>query len=176
MRPFLCAVLIVVTGGVAGALAPSGSARSTAPGDGCLVVQGGYGKVTITLTQGVVFGRYSSGSLYYNDQSSVVSLPRVPGVFPTKVGDHLWKYSDATDVRFRATGPTKLVVDAQFINLSVAGRGFASISAAGWNGVPSSLTPPINAFSVDAASFCAENFQKLPVKLTKYPISSPVAG
>lgn len=178
MRPLLCAVLIVVTGGVAGALAPSGSARSTAPGDGCLVVQGGYGKVTITLTQGIVFGRYSEGTLLYSDQASlgVAHLPSVPTVLPTKLGDHLWKYSDANDVRFRAAGPTKLTVNAQLINLSVVGRGTASLSGAGFDGVPSTLTPPSNAFSVDAASFCEESFQKMPLKLTRYLISSPVKG
>lgn len=176
MRPHLCAALIVVSAAVAGVFAAGGAARSATPGDGCLVVQSGFGKVTVTLTRGVVFGRYREGVLFYNDQGGDVSLPKVPGVLPTKSSDQVWKYSDATDVRFRATGPTKLIINAQSINLSVAGKGTASLSAAGLDGVPSTLTPPSNAFSVDAASFCEDNFQKMPSTSTKYQISSPVAG
>jgi hypothetical protein len=176
MRPLFCAVVILAAGCAVGALAPAGSARATAPGDGCFVVQGGYGKVTVTLTQGIVFGRYSEGTLLYGDQNGVVHLPTVPGVNPTKLGDHLWKYSDATDVRFRTAGPTKLTVNAQLINLSVVGKGTATVSGAGFDGVPFTLTPPSNAFSVDAASFCEENFQKMPLKVTKYVLSSPVKG
>ena len=178
MRPLLCAAAILVSGAVAGVYAAVVSARSTTPGDGCLVVQGGFGKVTVTLTKGVVFGRYTDGFLLYNDQGGDVNLPNVPGVFPTKslINDNVWKYSNATNVRFRTTGPTKLTIDATFINLSVAGKGTAVLSRAGLTHVPSTLLPPSNAYSVDAASFCEDNFQKMPLALTKVQIASPVSG
>ena len=173
MRPLILVVLLAVGGGV---LAASGSARSSAPGDGCLVVSSGYGKVTIKLTRGVVFGRYTEGTLTYNDQGGDVHLPIVPIVTPTHPTDHTWLYSNATDVRFRATGPTKLTVLATTINLSVAGKGTASLSRAGLEFVPSTLNPPSNAYSADADSFCEDNFQKMPAALTKVPIASPVSG
>jgi len=176
MRPLLCLAAVLASGFAAGMAVPGGGATTATPGDGCLVVQGGYGRVTVTLTQGVVFGRYSEGTLVYNDQGGDLHLPTVPGVQPThNVGDHLWKYADASFVRFRAQGPTKLTINAQFLNLSVAGRGYAFLSAADWNGVPFTLNPPSNAFSVDSASFCGDNFQRIPVKPTKYLISAPIA-
>jgi|SRR5581483_3221207 len=176
MRPLLCAALIVVSGVVAGVFAGEGAARVSTPGDGCLVVQNGYGKVTVTLTRGVVLGRFNEGKLFYNDQGGDPNLPKVWQITPTKslTNDHVWKY-EGTDVRFRATGPTKLTVDAQWINLSVAGKGTGTLSRAGLEFVPSTLNPPSNAYSVDSASFCAANFQKMPLVSTKVQISSPVA-
>lgn len=177
MRPLLCAALIVVSGVVAGVFAGEGTAKVATPGDGCLVVQNGFGRVTVTLMRGVVLGRFSQGTLFYNDQGGDVNLPKVPGVQPTKslVNDHVWKY-EGTPLRFRANGPTKLTIDAQWINLSVAGKGSASLSRAGLEFVPSTLNPPSNAYSVDSASFCAANFQKMPLTLTRVQISSPVTG
>lgn len=176
-RPLLCAALIVVSGALAGVFAGTGVAQTATPGDGCLVVQGGYGKVWINLTRGVVFGRFESGQLQYSDLNlDVTRLPTVPGLTPTKTKDHLWTYPTATNVRFRATAPTKLLVYAQSMDLSVAGKGTASITRAGLDFVPSILSPPSNAYSVDAASFCGANFQKMPLLLAKVQISSPVAG
>jgi hypothetical protein len=177
MRPLLCAALIVVSGVVAGVFAGGGAAQVSTLGDGCLVVQSGFGKVTVTLTRGVVLGRYTEGYLLYNDQGGELNLPKATAA-PTKslTNDHVWKYSDATDVRFRATGPTKLTLNATFINLSVAGKGTASLSRSGLTGVPSTITPPSNAYSVDAASFCGDNYQKMPLTTTKVQISSPITG
>jgi hypothetical protein len=172
-RLLVIAALIAVAGGV---FAATGSARTSTPGDGCFVVQSGFGKVTLTLTRGVVFGRYDEGFLLYNDRGTELNRPIVPGVVPTQspTNEHLWKY-DGTFVRFRATGPTRLTVDAQSINLSVAGRGWVSISGADWNGVPSTLNPPYNVFSVDASSFCQDTFQKMPPRPLKFQIASSLA-
>jgi hypothetical protein len=126
----------------------------------------------------VVFGRFVSGQLWYSDLNlDTTKLPTVgPGIIPTKTKDHLWWYGSAENVRFRATGPTKLIVYAQQMDLSVAGKGTALISRAGLEFAPSTLLPPSNAYSVDAASFCEDNFQKMPLILTKVQISSPVSG
>jgi hypothetical protein len=177
MRPLLCAVVIAVSGVLAGVFATGTSAQTTTSGDGCLVVQGGYGRVTINLTRGVVFGRFESGQLWYSDLNlDLTRLPTVPGLIPTKTKDHLWSYGTAQNVRFRATGPTKLIVYAQQMDLSVAGKGTAMISRNGLDFVPSTLTPPSNAYSVDSASFCGANFQKMPLLATKVQIASPIAG
>jgi hypothetical protein len=175
MRPRLLvgAALIVVSGALAGLLATTGSARSSAPGDGCLVVSKGFGKVTITLSRGVVFGRFQEGTLAYSDQDgddTTTNLPKVPGVVPTKVNDHLWKFGPAANVRFRSSGPTKLIVNAQSVDLSVAGKGTATVFLNGW------IQEFAGKFSVDDESFCEDNFQKMPLTPTKFQISSPVAG
>ena len=126
--------------------------------------------MSVTLTRGVLFGRYSEGQLTYNDRGGDVHLPTVPNVTPTHPTDHTWLYSNANDVRFRSTGPTKLTINAQVINLSVAGKGTVWLSVAGFD--PSFA----GTFSVDDQSFCEAKFQKLPVAPTRFPISSPVSG
>jgi hypothetical protein len=178
MRPrFLVgAALIVVCGALAGVYATAGDARSSTPGDGCLVVSKGFGKITITLTRGVVFGRFQEGWLAYSDQDgddTTTNLPKVPGVIPTKINDHVWKFGPAANgggVRFRSAGPTKLIINAQSVDLSVAGKGTASLFLNGW------IQDFAGKFSVDANSFCEDNFQKMPLTPTKFQISSPVAG
>ena len=175
MRPRLLvgAALIVVSGALAGILATTGEARSSAPGDGCLVVSKGFGKVTITLTRGVVFGRFQEGSLAYSDVDSddtSSNLPKVPGVIPTKVNDHVWKFGPAANVRFRSAGPTKLIINAQSVDLSVAGKGTAMLFLDRW------IQDFAGKFSVDDQSFCEDNFQKMPLTPTRFQISSPVAG
>jgi hypothetical protein len=171
VRQLLCVAAVLVSGLVAGIAATSGEARTSTPGDGCLVVSQGFGRILVTLTRGVVFGRFGSGYLTYNDQGGDPKLPIVPGVLPTKAlaNDHLWKYGPADQVRFRATGPTKLLINAQFIDLSVAGKGAAVLS------VGTFIQDIAGKFSVDASSFCESNFQQMPLLPTRFPISSTVA-
>ena len=176
MRALLCAALIAVSGAVAGVFASSGAARTATPGDGCFVVESGFGKVSITLTRGVIFGRFQSGYLTYSDLNlDVTRLPTVSGQQATKTSEHVWTYPTSENARFRATGPTKLVIYAQAMDLSVAGKGYAWITKSGLDFAPSTLNPPYNAYSVDATSFCGAGFQKMPVLRTKVQISSPVA-
>jgi hypothetical protein len=172
VRLFLCAVVIGICGVVAGVAAPGGSARSDALGDGCLVVSQGFGKVTITLTRGVVFGRFQEGSIVYVDVDggTTPNLPKVPLVAPAKVGEHAWKFGTAANVRFRSTGPTKLILYAQSVDLSVAGKGTAVLSVSNF------IQDFAGKFSVDASSFCEDNFQPMPLTPTRFLISSPVQG
>ena len=168
--------MIIAAGALAGVFAASGSARPATPGDGCLVVKQGYGKVTITLTRGVILGRFQSGTLTYvdNDGDAIANFPKVPGVQPTKTGEHTWEYGVADNVRFRASGPTKLIINAQWIDLSAAGKGWTRLSVGSG---PSAFSQDIaGKFSVDDESFCEAGFQKMPLVPTKFLISSPVAG
>jgi hypothetical protein len=172
MRPRVLATLLVLSIGAAGAFAAAGGAQSNTPGDGCLVVNKGFGKITITLSRGIVFGRFLSGTLTYSDQDTtdgVTNLPKVPGVIPTKVNDHVWTYGPADSVRFRSAGPTRLTVNAQSVDLSVAGKGRAVLSV---NGFSQDIA---GKFSVDDESFCEDGFRLMPLNPTKVLISSPVA-
>jgi hypothetical protein len=172
MRPRVLATLLVLSIGAAGAFAAAGEAQANSPGDGCLVVNKGFGKMTLTLSRGIVFGRFQSGTLTYTDQDtsdSVTNLPKVPGVSPTKVNDHVWTYGPADLVRFRSAGPTKLTVNATSVDLSVAGKGKAVLSVNGF------IQDIAGKFSVDASSFCEDGFQKMPLNPTRVLISSPVA-
>lgn len=176
MRPRVLTGLLALSIAVTGVFAATATARSAAPGDGCLVVEQGYGKVTVVLKSGVIFGRFQSGTIAYSDTDDdpTPNLPRVPGVAPTKVNDHTWLYGTADNVRFRATGPTKLTINAQYMYLSAAGKGWTRLSVGSG---PSAFSQDIaGKFSVDDESFCEDNFQKMPLVPTRFQISSPVAG
>src|SRR5579859_5912736 len=168
MRPLLCAAAIVFSGALAGVFATGGAASTATPGDGCLVVSKGFGKVTITLSRGIISGRFASGTLWYSDlNSDTPRLPSVPGdVAFTKTSDHLWKYGTADFLRFRTSGPTKIIVNATSMDLSVAGKGTGVL----WtNGFIQSIA---GTFSADATSFCDDptSFLKMPVAPTKVQI------
>jgi hypothetical protein len=172
VRTLLCAVVLgLAVGAAAGLAAPQGRATTRTPGDGCLVVQSGFGKVTVVLTRGVLFGRAQSGTVTIDDLVAGDGTPRVFGfsITRTRVADRTYQYSGA-NLRFRSTGAVRLTVsDATFIDLSVVGRGAATLSSG-------TFDVPFNLFSVDSASFCEEGFQQMPVKPTRFVLASPDIG
>ena len=183
MRPLLCAAVVLASGLVVGIFAPGGDASANTPGDGCLVIQEGLGKVTISLTRGVVFGRFQQGTVKIEDVVAgdgstvkvIAGTSPLPGVKATsplpgvKPNDHLRIYT-GDQVRFRTTGAVRINVNAQLIDLSVAGKGTAVLWSADFE-------PDFSGtFSVDAASFCEDNFQQMPATATRFQISSPIAG
>jgi len=171
MRPLLVACVIAFSGALSGLTASGVGAEVRTPGDGCLVVQNGFGVVTVNITQGVVFGRVGAGVVTVEDTAvDDGKVARVKGAQTKTVIGNRTRYESESTIRFRASGPTKLTLNAQFINLSLVGRGVAILSAAGFTDVPGQDT---NLFSYDAASFCEDNFETLPAKPTRYMISSP---
>ncbi len=174
MRPLLCAALVLASGLVVGIVAPRGGATTSTPGDGCLVVQNGLGRITVSLTRGVVFGRFSQGTVKIDDPiEGDGSPPSVYGAPAVKLTDHRTSYT-GDQVRFRTAGAVKIVVNAQAIQLSAVGKGWAQLFAGDSLG---GFVPGFSGkFSVDAASFCQDNLLQMPAVATKYPISSPVAG
>ena len=173
MRPLLCAAAVLASGLVVGIVAPPGAATEKTPGDGCLVVANGYGKVTVKLTRGVVFGRLDEGTVTIDDlavdDGAVPSVYGAPGV---KLGEHRKQYAGSF-IRFRTKGAVRISIEAQAMNLSVVGKGAAWLSSFGLD-----VLPPDNVFSADEASFCEDNFQPLPVELrpSRVAISTPSAG
>jgi hypothetical protein len=183
MRPLLCAAVILASGLVVGIVAPRGDATANTPGDGCLVVTQGLGKVTISLTRGVVFGRFQQGTVKIDDVvagdgstvkviAGTVPLAGVKVTSPlpgAKTGDNVRLYT-GDQVRFRTTGAVRITINAQLIDLSVAGKGTATLSA-------TTFEPDFSGtFSVDAASFCEDNFQQMPATSTRFQIASLIAG
>src|SRR5437660_7948621 len=109
MRPLLFAALVLVSGLVVGVFAPRGEARESTPGDGCLVVQSGFGNVSLVLTRGVVFGRLQSGTVLTEDTiAGDGPAPKVIGADVTKVlADGRVRYNGER-IRFRSTGAVKI--------------------------------------------------------------------
>jgi hypothetical protein len=175
MRPRLVACLVALTAVAAGFEAASGVAADKTPGDGCLVVQNGFGLVTVTVTRGVAIGRVGAGAITVEDTAvDDGKAPKVKGAQTLRAltGGRIRYESDST-MRFRVSGGSKLTLNAQYVNLSFVGRGTAVLSAAGFEDVPG---VDMNLFSYDAASFCEDNYQTLPGKPTRYSIQSTEQG
>jgi hypothetical protein len=173
MRPLLCALAVLAAGVATGVVAPGGGATTSAPGDGCLVVNGGFGNISIYLTQGVVFGRVQSANSITTDDTVVGDgpPPKVFGADTRKVlPDGRIRYTSQNSMRFRSSGAVRIRInDATLIDLSVVGKGYAYLSAG-------TFDVPGNTYSADAASFCQDNFlplPQLPAPPAKAVISSP---
>ncbi len=162
-----------------GVAAPGGEARTAVPGDGCLVIDGGFGNVTISLTRGVMFGRVQSISAITVEDTNLAdnSTAQVFGAGAKQIlPDGRVKYTgnqNHAPIRFKSQGAVKLrITDATLLDLSVVGKGFAFLSSGGFT----PQTP--NLYSVDATSFCQDNFQPFPPagsKPVKASISSPTS-
>jgi hypothetical protein len=179
VRPLVCAAAVLASLAAVGLAAPKGEARTAVPGDGCLVVDGGFGNVTVMLTRGLIFGRVQSVSAIVVDDP-VANDPTPPVVYgagpKTLLPDGRVKYTGSqtnATIRFRSQGAVKIrISDATFLDLSVVGKGYGVLSSGGF-------TPDTqNTYSVDATSFCQDNFLPLPptgVKPVRVSISSPTS-
>jgi hypothetical protein len=179
----LCAIAVIVAGIVVGITAPRGAARASTPGDGCLVVSSGFGNVSLSLSRGVIFGRVQTiGAITVDDTNPADnSTAQVLGAGSSKaLPDGRIRYTGnqtGTPIRFRSTGGVKIkITDATQLDLSVVGKGVAVLSSGTFD------VPGQNTYSVDAASFCQDNFQPVPPPTTNAPgkpvklsISSPTS-
>jgi len=145
------------------------TARQQQPDDGCLVVNGGNGLVTITA-QGGIIGRVSSGTVTIEDLNPAdPSRPKVFG-WDSKIDLSKTKtqYVGSPDLRFRFTGggPFHVVVNAVNIDLSVVGRGRALLSGAG-------IAQEGGSYSADAGSLCASGIKSFPDAPTRVVLGTP---
>ena len=171
MRPLACAALVIASGALVGVFAPGGRATSravTTPGDGCLVVKQGIGKVVVALTRGVVFGRFDEGTVKFDDvlagdNSTIKVFPATP----TRVTD-TWTTYSGSQIRFRTSGAVRISFTGQLLDLSAVGKGTTWLSSAGLGFA--------GTFSVDASSLCLDGFQDMPPIATKFQIANPVTG
>jgi hypothetical protein len=179
VRPLVCAAALLASLAAVGLAAPKGEARTAVPGDGCLVISQGFGNVTVSLTRGLIFGRVGSISAI-TVEDPVLSDPTPPVVYgygsKTLLPDGRIRYTgnqSNAPLRFKSQGALKIrISDATLLDLSVVGRGYAVLSSGGF-------TPDTaNLYSVDATSFCQDNFEPIPptgTKPVKVSISSPTS-
>ena len=178
MRPLFSAAAILAALAAVAVAAPGGEARTAVPGDGCLVIDGGFGNVTISLARGVIFGRVQGISAITVDDTNPAdnSTAQVFGYgSKTVLPDGRIKYTgnqNNAPIRFKSQGAVKLKVsDATLLDLSVVGKGSALLSSG-------TFDVSDNLYSVDATSFCQDNFQPFPPsgsKPVKASISSPTS-
>jgi hypothetical protein len=145
---------------------------SQQPHDGCLVVTGGNGIVSITAEGGLI-GRVGSGTVTIEDlDPSDSSKAKVSG-WDSKVdlGKQKVQYVGSPDVRFRFTGSGAfhLVVNAVDIDISLVGHGRALLNGAG-------IAQEGGSYSADADSLCANGLKSFPDSPTRIVVGSPGTG
>jgi hypothetical protein len=143
------------------------------PQDGCLVVSGGNGTISV-WGQGGVIGRMDQGTLTVQDMSGPdAAKPKVYGNDPTgpiKIKNGT-VYQGSPNLRFRVTGGGSFhfTITGIHIDLSVIGQGRAVLNGGGYQQEGGS-------FSADAASLCVDNVKAFPTVPTKVVLGAPGSG
>ena len=134
-------------------LAGSSQAGPTAQDDGCLVVQAGRGIVSFNA-KGFLLGRFDQGQVDIEDPLQGDGNVHVFGFDKKRLlTDTKTRYIGSL-VRFRASGLFKVRVEAVGMELSLAGKGAATLSSDGFFDA--------GEYSTDGQSFCESRFQPMP--------------
>lgn len=148
-------------------LAGSSQARPVAQDDGCLSVQAGRGIVSFNA-KGFLLGRFDQGTVDIEDPLQGDGNVRVFGYEKKRLlTDTKTRYVGSL-VRFRANGLFKVRVEAIGMELSLAGKGTATLTSDGFFDA--------GAYSTDAQSFCESRFQPMPDIPRKLLIADQTAG
>jgi hypothetical protein len=142
-------------------------AGDVAQDDGCLVVDSGRGIVTVNA-RGFVFGRFDQGQVDIDDPAPSDGSVRVFGYEKKRLlGETKTRYI-GYGVRFRANGLFRFRAEALGMELSLSGKGTATVSADGFFDA--------GTYSIDSASFCESHFQPMPDPPRKLVISEQGTG
>jgi hypothetical protein len=174
-RLFVLGALALLFGLPATSLAdrpPAPGHSQPQPQDGCLVVTGGNGIVSITA-QGGLIGRVGSGTVTIEDLDPTdTSKARVAG-WDSKVdlGKQKVQYVGSPDLRFRFTGggAFHLVANAVDIDISLVGHGRALLNGAG-------IAQEGGSYSADAGSLCASGIKSFPEVPTRLVLGAVGTG
>jgi hypothetical protein len=134
-------------------LVASSEAKPAAQDDGCLVVQAGRGIVSFNA-KGFLLGRIDQGHLDIEDPLQGDGNVRVFNFDKKRLLTETKTRYIGTLVRFRASGQFKVRVEAVGMDLSLAGKGTATLN--------SDAFLDAGQYSTDAQSFCESRFQPMP--------------
>jgi hypothetical protein len=164
MRASALLLLLCVVAAVATASSSGGTAAAD---DGCLAVDAGRGIVSVNA-KGYVFGRFDQGTVDIDDPVQTEGQIRVFGYQKKRVLSETKTRYTGFGVRFRASGHFRLRIEAIGLDLSVAGKGTATLSADDFLDA--------GQFSTDAESFCDAHFQPMPATPRKVVIAAQASG
>lgn len=148
-------------------LAGSSQARPSAPDDGCLVVNAGRGIVSFNA-KGFLLGRFDQGQIDIEDRLQGDGSVRVFGFQKKRLLTETKTRYIGSLVRFRASGLFKIRVEAVGMELSLAGKGTATLTSDGFLDA--------GAYSTDAQSFCESRFQPMPETPRRLLIAEQTTG
>jgi hypothetical protein len=148
-------------------LAGSSQARTEAQDDGCLVVTAGRGIVSFNA-KGFLLGRFDQGQVDIEDPLPGDGTVRIFGFQKKRLLTETKTRYIGSLVRFRGSGLFKIRVEAVGMELSLAGKGTATLSSDGFFDA--------GEYSTDAQSFCEGHFQPMPDLPRKIVISEQTAS
>jgi hypothetical protein len=149
------------------ALAGSSQARPQAQDDGCLVVEAGRGIVSFNA-KGFLLGRFDQGTIDIEDPLPDDGSVRVFAYEKKRPLTETKTRYIGSLVRFRASGLFKVRIEAVGMELSLAGKGTATLNSDGFFDA--------GQYSTDAQSFCESRFQPMPDVPRKIVISEQTAS
>ncbi len=155
----LCAVSAVATA--------SSSGGTSASDDGCLAVDAGRGVISVNA-KGYVFGRFDQGQVDIDDPVQTDGQVRVFGYQKKRLLSETKTRYIGFGVRFRASGHFRLRIESVGVDLSVAGKGTATLSSDDFLDA--------GQYSTDAESFCDAHFQPMPATPRKVVIAAQASG
>jgi hypothetical protein len=153
---FACVVLVA-----------SSQATPGAQDDGCLVVQAGRGIVSFNA-KGFLLGRFDSGTLDIENPLPGDGYVRIFGFDKKRLLTETKTRYIGSFLRFRASGLFKVRVEAVGMELSLAGKGTATLNSDGFLDA--------GQYSTDAQSFCESRFQPMPDLPRKVVIAEQTAS
>ena len=148
-------------------LAASSQAGSRAVDEGCLVVRAGRGIVSFNA-KGFLLGRFDQGQVDIEDPLQGDGNVRVFGFDKKRLLTETKTRYIGSFVRFRASGQFKVRVEAVEMELSLAGKGTATLTSDGFFDA--------GEYSIDAQSFCEGRFLPMPDVLRRLVIAEQTTG
>ena len=148
-------------------LVGSSQAGPAALDDGCLVVDAGRGIVSFNA-KGFLLGRFDQGQIDIEDPLQGDGNVRVFGYQKKRLLTETKTRYIGSLVRFRASGLFKVRIEALGMELSLAGKGTATLTSDGFFDA--------GQYSTDAQSFCESRFQPMPDVPRRIVIAEQTAG
>ena len=164
MRKTALLCVLAFAGAIAGASSQAGTAASD---DGCLVVAAGRGIFSVNA-KGFVFGRFDQGLVDIEDPIQADGQVRVFGYEKKRLLTDTKTRYIGQSVRFRASGLFRLRIEAVGIDLSLAGKGAATLSSDNFFDA--------GEYSIDSPSYCEAQFQPVPDVPRKVVIAAQGQG
>ena len=164
MRKSALLCVLVIAAAVATASSQGGTGAAD---DGCLAVDAGRGIVSVNA-KGFVFGRFDQGQVDIEDPIQDDGQIRVFGYQKKRLLTDTKTRYIGFGVRFRASGLFRLRIEAIGVDLSLAGKGTATLSSD--NFLDAGM------FSIDSPSFCEAHFQPMPDVTRKVAIAAQPTG
>jgi hypothetical protein len=159
----LVSVLVVV----AAAATASSQGGTAAADDGCLAIDAGRGVVSVNA-KGFVFGRFDQGQVDIDDPVADDGQVRVFGYQKKRLLTDTKTRYIGFGLRFRASGLFRFRIEAIGVDLSLAGKGTATLSSDDFLDAGD--------YSIDSQSFCEARFQPMPDVPRKVTIAAQDTG